>query len=187
MADLKLAAALFVPLFVGLVAHGIVIKLNWLRPLCRPIDGGARCRGRALFGENKTYRGMVVVALGSGAGYALAGSLPVLSAEPLRALSLPALAGFGIAVGLAAMLSELPNSFLKRQLDVAPGRPAHGALGALFYALDQVDFLLGAWLVMLLIVEPTWSLAAWSLLLVFVLHQVISLAGYALGMRKSAR
>ena len=71
MSELTLVASLFGPLFVGLIFHGLCIKFGWLRSLAVPIDRGALFRGRALFGANKTYRGVIVVALGSAAGYSL--------------------------------------------------------------------------------------------------------------------
>ena len=85
------------------------------------------------------------------------------------------------------MAGELPNSFLKRQLDVAPGRQATGLAGAIFHVLDQVDVAAGAWLVLALVVPPTPALVLASLAFVFVAHQVITVAGYALGMRATWR
>jgi CDP-2,3-bis-(O-geranylgeranyl)-sn-glycerol synthase len=166
------ASALFAPLLVGFACHGLCIKTGFLRGLARPIDAGARFRGRRLFGDNKTYRGLVAVAIGTGLGYLVFGRFPF---------------GFGLLVGAAAMAAELPNSFLKRQLDVAPGGQATGLAGAVFHVLDQVDVTAGAWLVLALAVRPTPALVLASLAFVFVTHQVISVAGYALGMRATWR
>ena len=42
------------------------------------------------------------------------------------------------------IVGELPNSFLKRQLDIAPGAAASGTLSTMvFWCIDQVDFLAG--------------------------------------------
>ena len=147
MSELTLVASLFGPLFVGLIFHGLCIKFGWLRSLAVPIDRGALFRGRALFGANKTYRGVIVVALGSAAGYSLQRLVLELQPAVLRTFPTFGLASFGFALGAAAMLSELPNSFLKRQLDIAPGAPGGGPAMLFFYVADQVDFLLGAWLV----------------------------------------
>ena len=93
----------------------------------------------------------------------------------------------GFALGAAAMLSELPNSFLKRQLDIAPGAPGGGSASVFFYLLDQVDLLLGAWLFAAGWVTPTLSRVLWSILFVVVVHQVISMLGALLGMRATSR
>ena len=85
------------------------------------------------------------------------------------------------------MFSELLNSFLKRQLDIAPGAPGRGPATLFFYVFDQVDFLLGAWLIAWRWVVPTLPRVLWSILFVLVVHQVISALGALLGMRASAR
>lgn len=185
MAELGLIAALFGPLFLGLVFHGLCIRFGWLGALTRPIDGGRRLRGRPLFGANKTWRGIVAVALGAAAGYALQAAVrPAALGAPL---SPAAAAVFGAAMGAAAMASELLNSLLKRQLGIAPGAAGGGLGAAFFYVLDQCDVLLGGWLVGATRVTPTAGRVAWSVLFVVVVHQAISLAGAALGMRASAR
>jgi hypothetical protein len=53
--------------------------------------------------------------------------------------------------------------------------------------LDQVDVTAGAWLVLALRVRPTPALVLTSLAFVFVTHQVITVAGYGLGMRATWR
>jgi hypothetical protein len=187
MRELNLVAALFGPLFVGLVFHGLCIRFGWLHSLAVPIDGGTRLRSRPLFGANKTYRGVLAVALGASAGYGLQSFAPELQPPALRALATPGAAAFGFAIGTAAMLSELLNSLLKRQLDIAPGVAGRGPATLLFYLLDQIDFLLGAWLVAWPWVEPTLQRVLWSIVFVLVVHQVISGLGALLGMRASAR
>jgi hypothetical protein len=187
VSDLVLVAKLFSPLFLGLVLHGFCIRFGWLRALAVPIDAGVRLRGRPLFGANKTWRGVVAVGLGAAAGYVLQGADPALQPAPLRACTAVGLAGFGLAIGAAAMLSELPNSLIKRQLEIAPGRPARGPAGPLFYVLDQVDLLAGAWLVAGPLVRPALARVLWSVLFVVVLHQVVSALGFLLGMRAAAR
>ncbi|MFI5342228.1 MAG: CDP-archaeol synthase, partial [Candidatus Methylomirabilales bacterium] len=62
----------------------------------------------------------------------------------------------GTALGLGAMLGELPNSFVKRRLGIAPGGCAHGIPGPVFYLWDQVDFLTTTWPPLLFWVRPGW-------------------------------
>lgn len=187
MSELALVASLFGPLFAGLVFHGLCIKFGWLRAAAVRIDRGAMVRQRPLFGANKTYRGVLAVALGSAAGYSLQSLAPALQPPVLRTLSPIGLASFGFVMGAAAMVSELVNSFLKRQLDIAPGAAGGGGGTLFFYVFDQVDVLLGAWLVAWPWVPPTLSLVLWSVVFVLVVHQVISVLGAMLGMRASAR
>jgi hypothetical protein len=56
-----------------------------------------------------------------------------------------------------------------------------------FYILDQIDMLIGVWLVLSFTVEVTVARVLWSAVFLFLSHQIITLAGYALGMRSTAR
>jgi hypothetical protein len=172
---------------VGLVFHGCCIRFGWLRQLAVPIDRGFHFRGRPLFGANKTYRGVIAVAIGAAAGYALQAIIPGARPEVFRDFSALQASILGLAVGAAAMLSELPNSFAKRQLGIAPSASGSGLAAGVFYVVDQADFLLGAWFVLLVWVRPTLALVIASVVFVVVVHQLISVAGKALGMRVSAR
>jgi hypothetical protein len=187
VSELGLVSAVFAPLFAGLVVHGLCIKFGWLRSVAVPIDRSVRIRGRRLFGANKTWRGVLAVALGASAGYCLQGAFPGLQPPAFRALPTSGLALLGFALGAAAMLAELPNSFLKRQLDIAPGAPGGGPAAVFFYVFDQVDLLLGAWPVVAPWFAPTLPRLAWSVLFVVVVHQCISALGALLGMRATSR
>ena len=172
-AQLAEGAIAMLPLFFGLAAHGLCIRFGALRTLACPIS-------TQLFGANKTYRGLACVALGTAVGF-------VLIRPSLLPMDPPGLALVGLCVGAAAMAAELPNSFLKRRLGIAPGSQASGARGVAFHVLDQVDMVFGAWAVLVWLVTPTWARLAGSLATVYVGHQLISVAGYWLGMRTSAR
>jgi CDP-2,3-bis-(O-geranylgeranyl)-sn-glycerol synthase len=179
------AVALFAPLLLGFAVHGVCIRFGLLRALGRPIDNGRCWRGRRLFGENKTFRGIVLVAAGTAVGYAISSAAGVWPAGPLSHPSVALCVGF--ATGAAAMAAELPNSLLKRQLGIAPGSQPGGKLGPLFHVLDQVDVVVGAWAVLLWIVEPDLVTVLASLVFMYLAHQAITLAGYALGMRATWR
>jgi hypothetical protein len=91
----------------------------------------------------------------------------------------------GVLLGLGMAAGELPNSFLKRQLDVAPGGRKKGPLGVVFFLLDQVDLAIGIWVFLFHLVRPSWLLVAWSFLLTIALHVAVSTLGYLFGMRKT--
>src|SRR6266540_5872036 len=191
LVELGIIAYLFSPLLVGLALHGFCIKYDILASLCSPIDQGRSFRGKRIFGDNKTYRGVVVVSLGTMIGFGLQ-SLVLHRSALIRGIELYDYAFFksvavGLAVGVAAMLSELPNSFIKRRFEIAPGTAAKGWKRLIFYVYDQIDFLLGAWLVLAIVVPITVERALLSAGLLLVAHQLMSTAGYALGMRKTDR
>jgi len=93
---------------------------------------------------------------------------------------------FGTAMGAGAMLGELPNSFVKRQLGITPGQTGRGLARGLFYVWDQVD-VLSSWVFVSCWVRPTFRLVATSFALVLALHPLVALIGYVVGARKSVR
>ncbi|HVW18039.1 MAG TPA: CDP-archaeol synthase, partial [Solirubrobacteraceae bacterium] len=147
----------------------------------RPLDGG-----RNWFGDNKTWRGAIVLVAGV--------TLAALALSPWDAWweALPAGvrdAGplpYGLLLGAGIVLGELPNSFLKRRLGVAPGAQRRGPVGLALTALDQGDLVLGAWVCLL----PIWTMAVWQAAVAFAvisaLHLVVNVVGYAIGARRAA-
>lgn len=183
------ALYLFLPLLVAAALSGVVLRYNLWACLKRPIDGGMTVRGRRLFGDNKTWRGVVCAVLGClitviVQTYVLddhVGSVAVLPYGQVNVLLL------SLALGGGATLGELPNSFGKRQLGIPPGASAWGWHAALFYMWDQVDLLLPTWLLLLLWIRPDGHLVLMSFALVLILHQLVSVLGYAMGARRTVR
>src|ERR1041385_6797971 len=114
------------PFILAGVGHILVIKLDLLKPLARiPLDGGTMLRGRPVFGRNKTLRGATIMIIGTSLWTLLAAhvaqrfpivaKLSVLDYEQIPPII------WGMLLGLGCVLGELPNSFLKRQLDINPG------------------------------------------------------------------
>ncbi|MBX5469611.1 MAG: CDP-archaeol synthase, partial [Thermoleophilaceae bacterium] len=111
----------FVPVLGAPLLHAPVLALDLFPRLKRPLDMGARVRGRRVFGDNKTVRGALFMI-----GGVVAAAL-LLSLWPTYWHALPGAvrdAGplpLGLLIGLGVVVGELPNSFAKRQLGVAPG------------------------------------------------------------------
>jgi CDP-archaeol synthase len=85
------------------------------------------------------------------------------------------------------MLSELPNSFIKRQFGIAPGRSANGWRKIIFYGYDQIDFLVGVWFVLSFVISVTAERIILSVIFMLIAHQILTSIGYVLGMRATAR
>jgi hypothetical protein len=179
------AVWVFLPVLGGALAHAPVLNLDLLKPLKRPLDGGATLRGRRLFGDNKTWRGAIFMS-----GGVLLATL-ALSAWPWYWDHLPREVReaspllVGTLLGLGTVLGELPNSFLKRQLDIEPGSRRRSALGIALAVFDQGDFVLGIWLAL----APVWMMTPPEALLAFAVvaavHSVINVVGYAIGAREA--
>jgi hypothetical protein len=182
-------AYLFLPLLGIAACAGVTMRQDLLPGLTRPIDGYRTFRGRRIFGDNKTWRG---------AASALASALLAVAVQKyivgdriggyaLIHYGEASVLGLGAAYAAGAVLGELPNSFLKRQLGVAPGSPPSGWVGALFYVYDQVDLVPTTWALLLFWVRPTAAQIVSSLALVFVVHQLVSVVGFYTGARVRIR
>jgi CDP-2,3-bis-(O-geranylgeranyl)-sn-glycerol synthase len=134
------------------------------RRFSRPIDGGRALRGRRLFGDNKTIRGFVVMVPATAAAFAILASTWPANGNGLWSLTPAEYAVLGGWAGIGFMAGELPNSFLKRQLDVEPGTPARGPwLRPCFAVLDRCDSVGGAMLALAIAVPVpflTWLVVA---------------------------
>jgi hypothetical protein len=163
------------PILASGLVHLVVLKRDWLPALRRaPLDFGATFRGRRVFGANKTWRGAVIMIVGSAV---FASLFAWLNASLLHwpvavefAQSRPL--AWGMLLGLGYILGELPNSFAKRQLDIAPGAMGRGAPGRLFWVVDQLDSLAGILLCVWPVWHPTPGVIAAAVFVMLVLHPV---------------
>jgi hypothetical protein len=176
---------LFLPVLGAPIAHAPVLRFDLLRSLKRPMDHGLTIRGRRVLGDNKTWRGAAVMFAGT---YAATAALYRSDAYRARLPSAASDAGpatVGALLGLAVVAGELPNSFLKRQLDIGPGGRRSGAAGIAISIVDQADFVLAAWALL----APVWRMSAREAAEVFAIvaavHVPINLAGYAVGARST--
>jgi CDP-diglyceride synthetase len=146
---------LCLPVVIAGVLHMLVVKRQLLSWLALPLDGGLTLGGIQLLGPNKTWRGVLVMVAASAAVGALQGALGGAWAERAGWASVDALqlgggsftrgyAWLNAVFGLGYVLGELPNSFAKRRLGIAPGLHGRGLAGRLFLLLDHCDSVLAA-------------------------------------------
>ena len=166
----------FLPVLGAAVAHAPVLRFDLLPWLKRPLDGGRTLRGRRLLGDNKTWRGALVMSGGVIVANEVLQRVPAYRArlpEPLRGH------GLGVALAAAVVGAELPNSFIKRQLDIAPGAQRSLVLSV----IDQGDVVLGSWLTLL----PLYRMSAREALDAFATFASVHLAVNAVGVALGAR
>lgn len=179
-------------LIASFVAAGVA-QTAWLRSSAgsrfqRPLDGGRCWRGRRWFGDSKTWKGFIVMVPAVGLAFLVLGLmreyLPVRWQAGLWSLSPTRYLLLGMWAGFWFMAGELPNSFIKRQLDVPSGgmprlRPAQW----LCFVLDQIDSILAA-LIALAVVVPTPPLTAAILLVIgAAVHWLFNLSLFLLGIK----
>ena len=177
-------------LLVAFTVAGIAQTAWFATPLswkvAWPIDGGRHWRGRRLLGANKTTRGFVVMIPATAAVFAAGAMLlvdPAASglwpATPGQYASLGAWAAFGFMAG------ELPNSFMKRQLDIGPGTAPRSSLGAACqFIVDRLDSGIGMLLALSLAVEVPWLTWLTVLAVGPAIHWSFSVAMFSLGLKQ---
>jgi hypothetical protein len=176
-----IACALFIVLHFGLA--GLIHSL-WLRsPLslrfAKPIDCGKMFLGKRVFGDNKTWRGLMVLPLAAMILFSVSSLLRSYytpwMARGMWELSTIQYAFLGFVGGTALMLAELPNSFFKRQLNVAPGQAPKTTLLAIFCAiLDRIDSVLGALIVLNLFIPIAVTTWLWCLVFGCIVHYLLN-------------
>ena len=188
-----LNSALFLVIAMGCAGAVHVLWMRLAPPgaLQLPLDMSMTFRGRRLFGANKTLRGLVMMPLAGAASFAAfaasRNSLPDWLGAGMWPLVPGEYALIGMLAGLACMLAELPNSFVKRQLDIAPGElPRGGALRFAFIAADRIDTPLGMMIAVSSIVAVQPTTWIWVLLLGSGVHAALSALMHLIGIKVRA-
>jgi len=167
------------PVVAAALVHVIVLKLRCLESLRIPLDGGATWRGRRLFGDNKTVRGAVVMIGVSAIVATLQAAFRIRGLEYFDYAETN-LFLIGLLLGTGFVVGELPNSFVKRQLGVAPG--AHA--GVWHTLADQLDSVIGALLTISLVWIPPLGVWAIALFMGTGLHMAVNGIFVVLGLKR---
>lgn len=161
---------LYLPLIISNILHMFVVKHDYLRFLKIPLSIKA-------FGKNKTYRGFVFVTL-------LNGFILYICTKVFQIELTTNAFFFGLVLGLTYILFELPNSFLKRRLGIAPGEKSK-KFKLLFIFLDRCDSAFGVSLVYSLLAHIEFSEFIMLFALAFAFHFFFSFLLYQLGIKES--
>jgi hypothetical protein len=168
------------PVLGAPLLHAPVLRWDLLPALRRPLDGG-----HGVFGDNKTWRGAFVMTGGVVAATLLLSRWDGWWSELPPGLRDAGPFVLGVLLGAGVVLGELPNSFAKRRLGIAPGRRGEGVGGVLLAIWDQADFVP----VVVLLLLPFWAMPLGSLALalavVTAIHLALNVIGYAIGARTS--
>ncbi|MHC4392581.1 MAG: CDP-archaeol synthase [Planctomycetota bacterium] len=191
---------LALPITVAGVLHMIVVKKDLFTALKLPLDGGRTLGGARLFGDNKTWRGVVFMVLaaavlGAAQGLLLGGWAARANAG-IMAFSdwgagqgaLAFASGYALVnavLGLGYVLGELPNSFIKRRAGITPGKTEGGAFGLLFLVIDQADSVIAALLLGWLIFPWPLGFVLVGIVALTLLHLLFNAGLFATKVRKN--
>jgi CDP-diglyceride synthetase len=157
--------------------HMMAVKIDILSYLKKPIH-------QSWFGQNKTWRGFVVMPLATWPGVLL-----VQSFEKVADVNAPLLLPhssyiLALALGLGYCLAELPNSFMKRRLGIKEGLTSD-RYKWFFIILDQADSAIGCMIAYSLLIEVEISTMVLTVLFGTIIHLIINLSLYLAGIRKN--
>lgn len=181
------------PAILAGIINMIWCKLPLLKALKTPMDFGKTLSdGNRLFGENKTWYGFI--------GYLFLNPLmSVLWGAFLYGKKLEEYNLFyhyhnnefgfnlwiGLLLGFGYALFELPNSFMKRRLNISPGKAISGMKKPFFVFLDQADSVIGCTLVLWFFYPIGWKLFFGFILVGAFTHIMINMGLYFLHLRKN--
>ena len=151
-----------------------------------PVDGGKECKdGRRLIGNGVTWKGFQNgTIIGTLVGVLLGiigtffGDLSVLTGGIINLPVYGSVVGglvLGFLMAFGALLGDLVGSFIKRRIGLQSGEPAP--------IMDQLDFVVGALVLSLLVVRISWKFFLIIAILSIVLHLGANIVAYLLGMK----
>lgn len=145
--------------------------------LSTPVDFGCTLRGRRITGDNKTYRGLfggiliaIIIAYLQKIFYNQMFEYSLIDYSKANFITL------GILLGGGALLGDVLKSFIKRQLDIQPGNN--------WIPFDQIDWVLGAMILVSFYAELSIYTVIGILLLFGILHPIVNYIGFLIGVRK---
>lgn len=173
------------PAILAAIFHMFFVRFNWLCFMKHPLDFGRQFRGQRIFGDNKTFRGVfVMVLLSVFFTYSVkffAGAYPTIRPYVMLDFSSYTPLFYGLLYGLGYSLAELPNSFLKRQMNIEEGK--RGSI--INIILDQADSVLGCFLLLLPFADFTFTFMLLGVFVLTLVHLFFNYTLYILGLRKN--
>jgi CDP-2,3-bis-(O-geranylgeranyl)-sn-glycerol synthase len=179
--NIALALWFFVPAGFANVAPVLAAAMPGLKHWNSPIDGGRQFRGQPLLGSHKTWRGLLagvllatVVFYAQQAAYAHYDWAKWISGA-VAYTSLSALV-MGPLFALGALGGDALESFFKRRRGVKSGEAWVG--------FDQLDYVVGAIIATLPVVQLGVVVYLWVAVVWFAVHLISSYLGYVLGLKE---
>lgn len=157
----------FLPVGVANCSPIIAAKIPFLQKFSYPIDCYQTFRGKRIFGDHKTIRGLIVGILSA--------ITTVVIQQYLHKVDIVNPIFFGTACAIGALGGDMTKSFFKRQLCITSGNR--------WFPFDQIDYIIGgilttSFFVTLSFFEYTIIVVVW-----FVLHIIFSKIGYFLKLK----
>lgn len=167
------------PAYLANMAPVLAQKLEVLPFLKKPIDGGHQLNGKDILGPGKTWRGLVVGVFVSTAVVFLQSIFQYFHfLEEIRLIDYFSLNWllFGILAGLGALGGDIAKSFAKRRININSGDA--------WPVFDQLDFVLGFFLLTYTQVQWTEVIFWPALIITLAGHPITNIIGYYFKIKK---
>lgn len=187
---------MYVTLFPTIIAG--VLNMAWckssiLKKANIPIDAGKKfIDEKRIFGDNKTFKGIFGYVIFNIISSVIWGFIcNKFNFENYNFFFIYYTNTFfynvliGLLLGLAYSLFELPNSFIKRRLGIAPGKTTQGLKKMFFVFLDQADSIFGCCLIVCIFFNMTFEFYILYVLVGAFTHIIINMLLYFLKLRKN--
>ncbi|MAG39116.1 hypothetical protein CMO90_03435 [Candidatus Woesearchaeota archaeon] len=165
----------FLPAYI---ANMVPPLFQWLPLLDTPLDFNKKFRGRRIFGSHKTIRGIL---LGSVFGILTIYVQKLLyNNQFFNSISIinysEQVLWLGFLLGFGALFGDSVESFFKRRVNIAQGKP--------WFPFDQLDFVFGAFIFSFLIFIPSVKTLLIIIIITPIIHMSFHYAGYLFGINK---
>lgn len=182
------------PVILAGISNMVVVKRKWFKKRAKPMDGGKELKdGKRIFGNNKTWLGFLTMIGCSIVTHVVWGLICRLFTDMQNMNQLYLCYEntllyniiVGAIMGAAYMIFELPNSFIKRRLDIPDGKTERGLKGKLFFVIDQLDSMFGVILVLAVASKISFLQYINYVLLGGLTHICVNLVLYKLKIRRN--
>jgi CDP-2,3-bis-(O-geranylgeranyl)-sn-glycerol synthase len=177
MDSILFALWFFLPAGLANGAPVIANQMPVLKNYKQPLDFGKKYRGQRIFGNNKTFRGLltgIVVAIVTVFLQQLAyENIAFVRDFSLIDYSMQSAIILGGLLGAGALIGDALESFIKRQLHIASGES--------WFPFDQLDYVFGGLLFASFVISLAFKYYVLILLIWFSMHIIFAYLFYLLG------
>lgn len=181
MSNFLLAALyFFLPAYFANLTASLSRKIKFLKPLNIPVDFGKSLNGYRIFGDHKTWRGVIcgtisgiiiVVLQRYFYQFEWAKEISLINYQEVNIFL------FGFLISFGAVFGDLLLAFFKRRQNIQPGKP--------WIPFDQINFVIGAFLFLTPFFKIPLSIWGTILILTFFLHILGNHIAYWFGWQKN--
>lgn len=177
--NILLAFWFFLPAGIANATPVFAKRIPFLNKLDYPIDFYKSINGIRIFGDHKTFRGLItgviMAILTAGIQLSIFNNSPELRENLGFDFSSVSFILYGILAGLGALLGDAIKSFFKRRVNIKPGSS--------WFPFDQIDYIIGGIVFLIPIIRLSFIQYVLTFIVWFGLHLASTYIGYLLKLK----